>query len=703
MQPSRMRWLSFWALLLASYNFRIGCADDPIFAPAVDPIAFAASAPDYREDIQASEVASTSDIESADSANAATISDAEPQPAADPSAADKGDSMADELRLLRAELEKKNGILDEIERKKNKEILDEEKAKLIDIHHRQEDTLVSIKAEKSKTIELKAQLQNQLLEAEEKLQFQQTQIQDEVHNLAVETKELLEAKVMNETEKEDIAQALVKTKQEEVSLSSDSNEEGINQLSKLMKKEKSKAPSGLNQTLQDTHGELATVVAVHHTKTKTKPSPHGLSNSSDNGVPENDVVSPPSKLIDSDHNEYVLVRTGSNTAETDKILMRDLVTLMVAAALAALVARIVGLPTLLGYILVGSCIGPSMLSFIESFIQVETLAQLGVTFLLFALGLEMSFERIRAVWKVSILGGGTAMMIIIWVVMSAATYLETSPEQALFVGCFISMSSTSVVLKSLESTKKQASTAGNAMVGILIFQDLALGVMLAVLPTDAHSPLSPHAAFSAVVSLFAVVACMMIVGRVFIARFIAYLVKLQCEEVFILNIVAICLICSALTEHLGFSTEIGAFIAGFVLASNSPHVNEVERLIGPVRDIFAALFFTCIGVHVDIVFILGNWGLILALLGGVLLLKGLVMTVVVRVCKYPIPVALMIGLGLAQIGEFSFILASNAKASGMLSSQVYLLLVHTTVMGLLLTPVILSVLARVLDTESHLL
>lgn len=697
-----MRWLSFWALVLASYNFRIGCADDPVFAPALDPIEFTASAPDFREDIQASEVASTSDIESADSADAATISDAEPQAAADPPATDQGDSMAEQLRLLRAELEEKNGILDAIARKKNKEILDEEKAKLIDIHHKQEDTLVSIKAEKSKTIELKAQLQNQLLQAEEKLQFQQTQIQDEVHNLAVETKELLEAKVMNETEKEEIAIALHKTKQEEVSLSSDSNEVGINQLGKLMKKEKLKAPSGLNQTLQDTHGELATVVAVHHTKIKAKPSPNGRSNSSDS-VSENEVASPPSKLIDSAHNEYVLVRTGSNTAETDKILMRDLVTLMVAAALAALVARIVGLPTLLGYILVGSCIGPSMLSFIESFIQVETLAQLGVTFLLFALGLEMSFERIRAVWKVSILGGGTAMMIIIWVVMSAATYLETSPEQALFVGCFISMSSTSVVLKSLESTKKQASTAGNAMVGILIFQDLALGVMLAVLPTDAHSPLSPHAALSAVVSLFAVVACMMIVGRVFIARFIAYLVKLQCEEVFILNIVAICLICSALTEHLGFSTEIGAFIAGFVLASNSPHVNEVERLIGPVRDIFAALFFTCIGVHVDIVFILGNWGLILALLGGVLLLKGLVMTVVVRVCKYSMPVALMIGLGLAQIGEFSFILASNAKASGMLSSQVYLLLVHTTVMGLLLTPVILSVLARVLDTESHLL
>ena len=258
---------------------------------------------------------------------------------------------------------------------------------------------------------------------------------------------------MNETEKEEIAIALHKTKQEEVSLSSDSNEVGINQLGKLMKKEKLKAPSGLNQTLQDTHGELATVVAVHHTKIKAKPSPNGRSNSSDS-VSENEVASPPSKLIDSAHNEYVLVRTGSNTAETDKILMRDLVTLMVAAALAALVARIVGLPTLLGYILVGSCIGPSMLSFIESFIQVETLAQLGVTFLLFALGLEMSFERIRAVWKVSILGGGTAMMIIIWVVMSAATYLETSPEQALFVGCFISMSSTSVVLKSLESTKK---------------------------------------------------------------------------------------------------------------------------------------------------------------------------------------------------------------------------------------------------------
>jgi monovalent cation:H+ antiporter-2, CPA2 family len=377
--------------------------------------------------------------------------------------------------------------------------------------------------------------------------------------------------------------------------------------------------------------------------------------------------------------------------QEDFRLIVDLVLVLAAAAAGGLFASLLRQPVILGYLLGGMVVGPAGLGLIKQLIQVETLAEFGVAFLLFALGVEFSFAELQKVKAISL--GGGSLQIVLTIAITTFTSLAVgwveSPAQGVFLGAILSLSSTAVVLKCLMERNEAATSHGQVMLGILVVQDLALGLMLAVLPA-LNQPIETIGitiAFALLrISLFAAGA--VVAGIWVIPRLLRYLARTESRELFLLGVVVLALGIALLTEYLGFSIEMGAFVAGLMI-SEVEYADQTLTYVEPLRDIFASLFFVTIGMLIDPVFLWNHLELILGLVFLVFVGKFLIITPIVRLFGYPLKTALIAGLGLAQIGEFSFVLASSGQSLGLVSRNVYLLILGTTAVTLVLTPFVL--------------
>ncbi len=372
-------------------------------------------------------------------------------------------------------------------------------------------------------------------------------------------------------------------------------------------------------------------------------------------------------------------------------LIVDLVSVLAAAAAGGIIAGLAGQPALLGYIVGGAIVGPTGLGLIKELVQVETLAQFGAAFLLFALGVEFSFSELKKVQKISLGGGGLQILITIVVTafISVSVGWVTTPQQGVFLGAILSLSSTAVVLKSLMESNETGTVHGQVMLGILVVQDLALGFMLAVLPALDRPPAEIGAAVTqAAIKIGLFAAASVIIGIWVVPRLLRLLASTESRELFLLGTVTLCLGIALVTEHLGLSIEMGAFVAGLMI-SEVEYADQTLAYVEPIRDVFAALFFAAIGMLIDPLFLWNNLDLILGLVSIVFVGKFLIITPLVKLFGYSLKTALIAGLGLAQIGEFSFVLASEGRSLGLVSQRVYLLLLGTTAVTLVVTPFIL--------------
>jgi CPA2 family monovalent cation:H+ antiporter-2 len=377
--------------------------------------------------------------------------------------------------------------------------------------------------------------------------------------------------------------------------------------------------------------------------------------------------------------------------QEDFRLIVDLVSVLAAAAVGGLAAALLRQPVLLGYLLAGIIVGPTGLGLIKEVLQVETLAQFGVAFLLFALGVEFSFAELKKVQRISLGGGGLQIALTIAVTSLVAWWMGwvTTLSQGVFLGGILSLSSTAVVLKTLMERNETGTPYGQVMLGILVVQDLALGLMLAVLPALDQPPEAIGLAVGWALlqtGLFALGA--VAAGIWLIPPLLRLLAKTESRELFLLGVCAICLGIALLTEHLGLSIEMGAFVAGLMI-SEVEYADQTLAYVEPIRDIFASLFFAAIGMLIDPLFLWNNLDLILGLVALVFVGKFLIVTPLVKAFGYSLKTALISGLGLAQIGEFSFVLASEGQVLGLVSRRVYLLILGTTAVTLVVTPFVL--------------
>jgi CPA2 family monovalent cation:H+ antiporter-2 len=378
--------------------------------------------------------------------------------------------------------------------------------------------------------------------------------------------------------------------------------------------------------------------------------------------------------------------------QEDFRLIVDLVTVLTAASLGGLLAAVLRFPVILGYICGGILVGPTGLGLIKELVQVETLAQFGVAFLLFTLGVEFSLSQLKKVQGIALGGGMLQILLTIGVTTAIAMgvgWVQT-PVQGIFLGAILSLSSTAVVVRIWMEMEEMESPHAQVTLGILIAQDLALGLMLAILPTlDQPSEVMGFALLQSFLGAALFAGGAIVAGIWLIPPLLGWVARRNSRELFLLTVIVLCLGIALLTEALGLSIEVGAFVAGLMI-SEVEYSDQTLTDVEPLRNVFATLFFASVGMLIDPLFLWENLDLILGLVTIVMVGKFLIVVPLVRLFRYPPKVAILAGLGLAQIGEFSFVLASEGQQLGLVSRRVYLLIAGTTALTLMLTPFLLK-------------
>lgn len=365
----------------------------------------------------------------------------------------------------------------------------------------------------------------------------------------------------------------------------------------------------------------------------------------------------------------------------------ELMVVLGAAAVGGYGVSRLGQPVLLGYLASGVIVGPLGLKLITDTVNIQHLAELGVAFLLFALGVQFSLAELRRVRNIALQGSLLQIGLTTSFVCAIALSLGwvTALPQGIFWGALLSLSSTAVVLKTLTERGEINTRHGQIMLAILIAQDLALGLMLAILP--AINQPGPIATVVGLVLLKVIgfLIAALIAGRWIVPVIIRQIAFTESSELFLLTLVALCLGVALLTERLGLSIEIGAFVAGLMIAEIDYADQALSRVL-PLRDTFASLFFVSIGMLIDPGAIAQNFGAIVGLVSLVMIGKALIVFPIVLLFGYSLKTAILTSCGINQIGEFSFVLALVGLENNLISQETYLLLLGTTAITLVLTP-----------------
>ncbi|KAG0594458.1 hypothetical protein M758_UG079300 [Ceratodon purpureus] len=417
------------------------------------------------------------------------------------------------------------------------------------------------------------------------------------------------------------------------------------------------------------------------------------------------------RLIDQKDNVFVISnpREASMVLQQDVRFISDLVIVIVSAAGGGILFACLGQPVITGYLLAGSFIGPGGLDLVSELVQVETVAQFGVVFLLFALGLEFSTTKLRVVRAVAIFGGFLQIALFMCLSAITAVFCGARSSEGIFVGAFISMSSTAVVLKFLMDRNTTNSLHGQVTIGTLILQDCCVGLLFALLPVLGGSGTVVSGLLSMARSLFVLgvfLTTAAVLARTLVPRFLRLMVRLsrQTNELYQLTAVAFCLLIAWISDKLGLSLELGAFIAGVMISTTDLAEHTLEQ-VDPIRNLFASLFLASIGMLINVQFLWTHMDILLSSLILVITSKTLVITLVVRAFGYSNKNAFLVGMSLAQIGEFSFVLLSRASNLHLIQKKLYLLLLGTTALSLVTTPLLFRAIPAVLHLGSmfHLL
>ncbi|MGF1494057.1 MAG: cation:proton antiporter [Microcoleaceae cyanobacterium] len=372
-------------------------------------------------------------------------------------------------------------------------------------------------------------------------------------------------------------------------------------------------------------------------------------------------------------------------------LIVELVTVLGAATVGGYAANRLGQPVLLGYLLAGTIVGPAGLKLVATEGNIQVLSEIGVALLLFVLGIEFSLKDLLRLKGIAL--GGSPLQILLTIFLGAAlTYFTgwvTTIPKAIFLGAVLSLSSTAVVLKSLIERNEVQTSHGQVILAILIVQDLSLGVMLAVLPALTQPPETIGVAIGlALLKALCFLIGAFLVGRWVIPQLIRWMARSGSQELFLLGILVLCLGIALLASSLGLGIAMGAFVAGLMIANVEYADHALDRIL-PMRDVFATLFFASIGLLIDPVFLFQNLPVLVGLVAISMVGKAIIATGIVRLFGYPLKTSLTVGLGLNQIGEFSFVLAGVAHAQGLFPDRLYGLVVGTTAATLIITPFIL--------------
>ncbi|GFY83266.1 K+ efflux antiporter 5 [Actinidia rufa] len=428
--------------------------------------------------------------------------------------------------------------------------------------------------------------------------------------------------------------------------------------------------SSFNSSVADQQAELETVAKITHEKGKKNESQaaNGTRSFQFNDVfsLENEGSDDMTTLIDKKDNVFVMSNKKSKypVLQVDLRLISDLVVVIVSAAIGGIIFSCIGQP-------------------------VETVAQFGVVFLLFALGLEFSLTKLKVVGPVAVLGGLLQIAIFMFLCGITATLCGAKLSEGIFVGCFLSMSSTAVVVKFLVERNSNNALHGQVTIGTLIFQDCAVGLLFALLPVLGGN--------SGILQGMMSMGKLLLVLSIYISpwHLLKTMNEMDCgilslkmhtipypktNELYQLAAVAFCLLSAWCSDKLGLSLELGSFVAG-VMISTTDFAQHTLDQVEPIRNLFAALFLSSIGMLIHVQFLWTHVDILLASVILVVVVKTTFAAIVTKVFGYSAKTSFL-------IGEFAFVLLSRASNLHLVEGKMYLLLLGTTALSLVTTPVL---------------
>jgi CPA2 family monovalent cation:H+ antiporter-2 len=361
--------------------------------------------------------------------------------------------------------------------------------------------------------------------------------------------------------------------------------------------------------------------------------------------------------------------------------------LLGASVLAVVLFRRINLPPVLGYLLVGSLIGPHAFNFMKDVADAQSLAEFGVVFLMFSIGLEFSLSKLYAMKRIVFGLGGLQVVLTMLIVTGIALLCGYSWQLGLAIGGVLAMSSTAVISKLLTERLELDAPHGRDIIGVLLFQDLAVVPLLILLPS-LSKPLNEMALEMGIALGKAVVVLSLILffGQRLMRKWFHFVARARSEEIFALNVILITLFLAYITELAGLSLALGAFVAG-MLVSETEYKLTVEEDIKPFRDVLMGLFFVTIGMKLDMPILLQNWWAVLLVLAGLLVLKALVVWAVARRMGSSPGNAVRDALWLCAGGEFGFVLLGEV---GKIPAHVGQVVLSALVLSMLIAPFIIQ-------------
>lgn len=366
--------------------------------------------------------------------------------------------------------------------------------------------------------------------------------------------------------------------------------------------------------------------------------------------------------------------------------LKDLVVIFAVSILIVMLFQRLRFPAVVGFILSGAVLGPHGLNLVEDAEQVEVIAEVGVVLLLFTLGLELSLSHLKEMRKTALSAGALQVGLTAGLTAAIVTLAGVPIQQGIFWGFLLALSSTAIVLKMLMDQDEVDTVHGRLTVGILVFQDLAIVPMMLVTPMLAGEvPGDLQAIALALAKAIGLVAGVLVASWWIVPRVLVIVVGTRSRELFLITIILICIGTAWLTSLLGLSLALGAFIAGLVI-SESEYSHQALAEIRPFRDSAISLFFIVIGMLLDVRLFVEMPLVILGLTVAVLVLKTFVMAGIGLALGFPARYSVLAGLSLAQVGEFSFVLAQGGQTGGLLSSQGYSVFLAISILTLILTP-----------------
>jgi len=367
-------------------------------------------------------------------------------------------------------------------------------------------------------------------------------------------------------------------------------------------------------------------------------------------------------------------------------IIRDIVIILLVSVPIVFILNKFKIPSIAGFLLAGILIGPFGFQLITELENIEILAEIGVILLLFAIGLEISLQRLIQMKRLLIIAGGLQVGLTILITCLFFYLIGVPLNQSIFFGMLLSLSSTAIVLKLLDEKNELEAPHGRIAVGMLIFQDIAIVPMILFVPLlgIGDEVRIEMIGLQIIVSLIAVTA-IVVLARYLIPKIIYHMDQLRIREVFTIGTLLLIIGTAYLTETAGLSFALGAFIAGLMI-SESEYSHQVFADIIPLKDAFISLFFVSIGLLLNVQLMLDVPMEIISLIIGIVVIKCGIIVAVIKFMKFPMRTALITGLSLAQIGEFSFVLASVGLANNVLTTEYYHAFLASSIFTMMLTP-----------------